>query len=114
MTATEERLDAWTGFRGEGWRREIDVRGFVQDNYTPYEGDAGFLAGPTPRTAALWRDLSGLFAEVERVDVLPFHKLGAPKYAKLGTPFALAGTPTPTAVLVSQVRSTFIAHGLNA
>ncbi|MEV8438766.1 formate C-acetyltransferase [Actinosynnema sp. NPDC051121] len=70
MTAVEERLDAWTGFRGVDWRHDIDVRGFIQANYTPYEGDDAFLAGPTERTSGLWRDLSGLFAEERRRGVL--------------------------------------------
>jgi formate C-acetyltransferase len=70
MTATEERIGAWSGFRGERWRHGIDVRGFIQDNYTPYEDDDAFLAGPTERTAALWRDLSGLFAEERRRGIL--------------------------------------------
>ncbi|GAA0262172.1 formate C-acetyltransferase [Saccharothrix mutabilis subsp. mutabilis] len=70
MTAVEERVEAWQGFRGTRWRERIDVRGFIQDNYTPYEGDAGFLSGPTTRTSALWRDLSGLFAEERRRGVL--------------------------------------------
>ncbi|HEX6345880.1 formate C-acetyltransferase [Umezawaea sp.] len=62
MTTTEERLDAWRGFRGEDWRGGIDVRGFIQANYTPYEGGAGFLCGPTDRTSNLWNGLEGLFA----------------------------------------------------
>jgi formate C-acetyltransferase len=67
MTATEERLGAWSGFRGEDWRSAIDVRGFIQDNYRPYEGGSGFLSGPTERTTALWLRVSGLFpAERER------------------------------------------------
>ncbi|MBB5801172.1 formate C-acetyltransferase [Saccharothrix ecbatanensis] len=70
MTAVEERLDAWTGFRGANWRHDIDVRGFIQANYTPYEGDDGFLTGPTERTETLWRDLSGLFAEERRRGIL--------------------------------------------
>ncbi|NUT48472.1 MAG: formate C-acetyltransferase [Saccharothrix sp.] len=70
MTALDERLDAWTGFRGERWRHVVDVRAFVQANYTPYEGDAAFLSGPTERTTALWRGLSGLFAEERRRGVL--------------------------------------------
>ncbi|QQQ74198.1 formate C-acetyltransferase [Saccharothrix sp. 6-C] len=70
MTAVEERLEAWTGFSGEGWRHGIDVRGFIQANYTPYEGDDEFLAAPTERTAGLWRDLSGLFAEERRRGIL--------------------------------------------
>ncbi|RKT69234.1 formate C-acetyltransferase [Saccharothrix variisporea] len=70
MTAVEERVEAWAGFRGMRWRDGIDARGFIQDNFTPYEGDAGFLSGPTARTNALWRDLSGLFAEERRRGVL--------------------------------------------
>ena len=49
---------------------------------------------------------------VERVDVLPFHKLGAAKYAALGIPFPLAGTPTPTAQQVREARELFAAEGL--
>ena len=45
---------AWEGFRGDQWRRAIDVRDFIQTNYTPYLGDDSFLAGPTPRTRAVW------------------------------------------------------------
>ncbi|QTR04016.1 formate acetyltransferase, partial [Saccharothrix algeriensis] len=70
MTAVEERLDAWRGFGDGPWRRGIDVHGFIRANHTPYEGDAAFLTGPTERTAALWRGLSGLFAEERRRGVL--------------------------------------------
>ena len=45
---------AWEGFRGDQWRRAIDVRDFIQTNYTPYLGDDSFLAGPTLRTRAVW------------------------------------------------------------
>ncbi|MBP2335703.1 formate C-acetyltransferase [Saccharothrix coeruleofusca] len=68
--AVEERVRAWAGFRGQAWRNAIDVRGFIQDNYTPYTGDAGFLAGPTERTTALWQALTGLFAEERERGVL--------------------------------------------
>ncbi|WIY00759.1 formate C-acetyltransferase [Amycolatopsis mongoliensis] len=64
------RTDAWSGFHGQDWRGNIDVRGFVQDNYTPYEGGAEFLAGPTERTKALWAKLTGLFAEERRRGIL--------------------------------------------
>jgi formate C-acetyltransferase len=53
----------WRGFRGEGWRDSIETRLFLQDNYTPYEGDASFLAGATPRTRALWSTLTAMFPE---------------------------------------------------
>ncbi|MCE7004641.1 pyruvate formate lyase-activating protein [Kibdelosporangium philippinense] len=48
---------------------------------------------------------------VERVEILPFHKLGAPKYAKLGLKFPLAHAPTPNIELVEQVRDSFRTHG---
>ncbi len=48
--ATRPTGSAWRGFTGEPWQRRIDVRAFIQANYTPYEGDAAFLAGPTART----------------------------------------------------------------
>ena len=44
---------AWKGFTGGNWETEIDVRDFIQKNYTPYDGSAGFLAGPTARTQAV-------------------------------------------------------------
>jgi len=45
---------AWLGFVGGPWVDDVDVRDFLERNYTPYCGDAGFLAGPTERTRALW------------------------------------------------------------
>ena len=57
---TREVTDPWQGFTAGAWRDTIDVRGFIQENYTPYEGDAGFLAGPTARTAKLWQDIAAL------------------------------------------------------
>ena len=44
----------WQGFKGGVWTESINVRDFIQQNYTPYEGDGNFLAGPTTRTDALW------------------------------------------------------------
>ncbi|WP_439657829.1 formate C-acetyltransferase [Lentzea sp. HUAS TT2] len=64
MTATAERpTTAWRGFHTGQWCDEIDVRDFIQANYTPYEGDAGFLSGPTPRTTALWHRLTEMFTD---------------------------------------------------
>ena len=40
-------MNAWQGFKEGRWTKEIDVRGFIQANYTPYEGDDSFLAGAT-------------------------------------------------------------------
>ncbi|MCT2587927.1 formate C-acetyltransferase [Actinophytocola gossypii] len=60
----------WSGFRGGRWRDEVDVRGFVRDNHTPYEGGAEFLVGPTERTRSLWARLEALFVEEHRRGVL--------------------------------------------
>lgn len=59
----EKTASAWRGFAGGSWTEEIDVRDFIQRNYTPYEGDGGFLTGPTGDTNALWERLSGLLKE---------------------------------------------------
>ncbi|MEX5410147.1 formate C-acetyltransferase [Atlantibacter hermannii] len=47
-------LDAWRGFAGSDWQEAINVRDFIQHNYTPYEGDESFLADATPATVQLW------------------------------------------------------------
>ena len=60
-TLTELRVDAWENFRGGPWQSSIDVRRFIQANYTPYAGDAAFLAGPTARTRGLWARLEAMF-----------------------------------------------------
>ncbi|MFI2364683.1 formate C-acetyltransferase [Promicromonospora sp. NPDC019610] len=54
---------ASSGFVPGPWQDHVDVRDFVQRNYTPYEGDAAFLAGPTARTRQVWRTVSELFPE---------------------------------------------------
>ena len=54
---------AWDGFRGEIWQEEINVRDFIQKNYTPYDGDEAFLTGPTDRTQKLWNHVQKLQKE---------------------------------------------------
>ncbi|MRS14458.1 formate C-acetyltransferase [Enterobacteriaceae bacterium RIT691] len=49
--------DAWLEFQGSAWKNEINVRDFIQQNYTPYEGDEAFLAQATPATTALWESV---------------------------------------------------------
>ena len=49
----ETMAKAWEGFVGGAWEKTIDVRDFIQKNYTPYEGDESFLAGPTDSTKKL-------------------------------------------------------------
>ena len=59
--------EAWRGFVPGPWSQSVDVRDFIQRNYTPYAGDAGFLAGPTTRTTGVWARLLAMFpAERER------------------------------------------------
>ncbi|WP_338682274.1 formate C-acetyltransferase [Streptomyces acidiscabies] len=70
VTTAAEGRTAWRGFEGRGWRERIDVRDFIQANYTPYEGDADFLAGPTGRTRAVWEKVSALFPEERARGVL--------------------------------------------
>ncbi len=55
----------WKDFKGKAWKDEINVRDFIQNNYTPYEGDDSFLAGPTDRTTKLWDEVLKLY-EKER------------------------------------------------
>lgn len=49
--------EQWQGFEGRLWKEEINVRDFIQNNYTPYEGDSSFLADPTEATNQLWGKL---------------------------------------------------------
>lgn len=55
--------EAWKGFAAGRWQDEIDVRNFIQKNYTPYDGDASFLAGPTDRTKAVWDKCTDLLTQ---------------------------------------------------
>ncbi len=47
-------MKEWDGFEGRLWKEEINVRQFIQDNYTPYDGNEDFLAEPTEATNKLW------------------------------------------------------------
>ncbi|AWE54381.1 pyruvate formate-lyase-activating protein [Streptomyces nigra] len=80
------------------WIRYVLVPGWTDDE-DAVEGLAGFLAG---------------LACVERVDILPFHKLGAAKYDALDIPFPLRDTPVPDEALVDRVRGQFRRRGLKA
>jgi formate C-acetyltransferase len=57
---------AWDGFADGPWTAAIDVRDFIQRNYTPYTGDAAFLAGPTDKTLRVWDTLEKEYLSVER------------------------------------------------
>ncbi|GII76780.1 pyruvate formate-lyase-activating enzyme [Sphaerisporangium rufum] len=80
------------------WLRFVLVPGLTDDP-DEVDGLAGFVAG---------------LGNVERVDVLPFHRMAAAKYHRLGRPFPLADTPPPTGDQVAEVLARFRAHGLTA
>ena len=54
------QFEQWEGFEGRIWKEEVNVRDFIQKNYTPYDGDESFLAGPTEATDKLWGALQKL------------------------------------------------------
>ena len=58
--AQSVRLEQWKGFRGRLWKEDVNVRDFIQTNYTPYDGDEKFLEGPTEATDQLWGELQNL------------------------------------------------------
>ncbi|MEN9220539.1 MAG: formate C-acetyltransferase [Thermostichales cyanobacterium GMQP_bins_62] len=62
MAATVARKDALKEWVGGLWQTQIDVRDFIQRNYTPYTGDGSFLVGPTERTTQLWNQVKDLMA----------------------------------------------------
>ncbi|OFN75367.1 formate acetyltransferase [Corynebacterium sp. HMSC074E01] len=67
-TATEQsvQFEAWKGFEPGPWTENIDVRDFIQRNYTPYGGDSSFLAGPTEKTKNVWNHLEENYLSIER------------------------------------------------
>jgi len=69
-TSSTAQPGAWRGFKPGLWQRDINVRWFIQRNYTPYEGDGAFLAPATERTRRLWNRLEELFVEERKKGVL--------------------------------------------
>ncbi len=69
QTGLDQDLDPWRGFSDGPWRDSINTRDFISRNYTPYEGDASFLAGETERTASVWRSITDMFPEERRKGV---------------------------------------------
>ena len=66
-TATQpQQFEAWKGFQSGPWTEGINVRDFIQRNYTPYDGDSSFLAGPTEKTKRVWETLEKNYLSVER------------------------------------------------
>jgi formate C-acetyltransferase len=70
MQATATPASPWQGFQSGLWQKGIDVRDFIQQNYTPYDGDESFLAKATSRTEHIWEQLKTLFVEERRKGVL--------------------------------------------
>ena len=69
-TVQEKAISPWQGFHPGLWEKEINVRDFIQQNYTPYEGNDSFLAPATERTTKIWNHLKELFVEERRKGVL--------------------------------------------
>ena len=67
----------WDGFNSGLWQKEINVRDFIQQNYTPYDGDASFLAPATLRTKGIWKKLNALFVEERKKSVLDISPIPA-------------------------------------
>lgn len=61
----ERNNESWAGFKGELWKKEINVRDFIQNNYTPYTGDDSFLKPSSEKTCKVWNKLTEMF-KVER------------------------------------------------
>ena len=79
--------EAWHSFKDGNYTREIDVRDFIQQNYTPYTGDSSFLTGPTANTLALWDEILAYYQkeranggvldiDVETISSITSHKPG--------------------------------------
>src|SRR5690242_5366703 len=68
-------LPQWEGFKPGFWKKEINVRDFIQQNYEPYEGDESFLAPATERTTKLWDRLNELFLEERKKGVLDISQI---------------------------------------
>ena len=69
-TETEVSSDPRRDFVGGSWQDRIDVRDFIQRNYTPYKGDERFLTGATAWTKKLWEKLTPLFDEERNKGIL--------------------------------------------
>ena len=55
------KFEQWNKFQPGDWQKEINVRDFIQRNYTPYEGDSSFLKGTTEKTQKLWDEVLELY-----------------------------------------------------
>jgi formate C-acetyltransferase len=74
-TISEQATSPWKGFETGLWQTEINVRDFIQQNYTPYDGDESFLAAATERTKRLWGKLNELFLKERKKGVLDISQI---------------------------------------
>jgi formate C-acetyltransferase len=71
VTTTDAKTSsAWEGFKSGLWRKDVNVRDFIQQNFNPYDGDESFLSPATERTQKIWKRLNDLFAEERKKGVL--------------------------------------------
>ena len=68
--SSEQSEAAWRNFVPGSWQTRVNIREFIQRNYTPYEGDGAFLAGPTERTTGMWKKLQPLLAQEREKGIL--------------------------------------------
>jgi formate C-acetyltransferase len=73
--ASRQKSGAWRGFQPGAWQSRVNVREFIQRNYTPYEGDDNFLAAPTERTLSMWQLLVPLLAQEREKEVLDISQI---------------------------------------
>ena len=73
--AIDKKRQPWKGFATGLWQKEINVRDFIQQNYTPYDGDESFLAPATERTKNIWAGLNKLFVEERKKGVLDISQI---------------------------------------
>src|SRR6476660_7118844 len=75
LEVSSDKTSAWKGFTEGLWQKEINVRDFIQQNYTPYDGDESFLAPVTERTKKIWKQLNALFIEERKKGVLEISQI---------------------------------------
>ena len=68
------QYEGWEGFKSGAWENEVNVRDFIQNNYTPYEGDGAFLAPATENTKKLWAIVTDLSAKERAAGATPIRR----------------------------------------
>ena len=68
-------FNEWNKFKSGDWKNEINVRDFIQQNYTPYEGDSSFLAKTTQKTEKLWNEVLELYKKEKNSFPIKYKKV---------------------------------------